>query len=66
MDQKQVKPQFYRVTDIAKLLNVSVSSIWGWVKKDTFPAPVKLSTNVTAWDVSAVEAWIKSRKEKES
>lgn len=63
--EQPVQPQFYRVTDIANLLSVSVSSIWGWVKKGTFPSPIKLSANITAWEVTAVDSWIKARKESE-
>lgn len=60
---KKVQQEFYRVTHIATLLSVSVSSIWGWVKKGKFSRPIKLSDNVTAWEVSEVDSWIKARKE---
>lgn len=56
-------PQFYRLPQLKARLNVSGSSIWAWVKKGTFPAPIKLSENTTAWNAADVEAWAKSRIE---
>lgn len=53
--------QFYRLPQLKARLNVSGSSIWAWVKKGTFPAPVKLSQNTTAWNAADVEAWAQSR-----
>jgi len=54
---------FYRLKQVKARLNVSGSSIWAWVKKGTFPAPVKLSENTTAWSAADVEAWAQSRIE---
>jgi prophage regulatory protein len=56
-----VSPQFYRLPQLKIRLGVSGSSIWSWVRKGTFPAPVKLSENTTAWHLSDIEAWEKSR-----
>lgn len=53
--------QFYRLQQLKARLNVSGSSIWSWVKKGTFPAPVKLSENTTAWNAADVDAWAQSR-----
>lgn len=54
-------PQFYRLPQLKARLGVSGSSIWAWVKKGTFPAPIKLAENTTAWHLSDIEAWEKSR-----
>lgn len=56
-------PQFYRLPQLKARLGVSGSSIWAWVKKGTFPRPVKLSENTTAWYAADVEAWAQSRIE---
>jgi prophage regulatory protein len=55
--------QFYRLPQLKARLNVSGSSIWAWVKKGTFPAPVKLSENTTAWSAADIEEWAQSRIE---
>ncbi len=37
---------------------VSPVTIWRWVKDGKFPAPVKLSGNVTAWRAEEIRAWL--------
>lgn len=54
-------PQFYRLPQLKVRLGVSGSSIWAWVKKGTFPAPIKLAENTTAWHLTDIEAWENSR-----
>ena len=39
-------------------LPFSAPTLWRKVKNQTFPAPVKLSARVTAWNVGAVRAWM--------
>ena len=53
--------QFYRLPHLKQRLGVSGSSIWAWVKKGTFPKPIKLSQNTTAWNAADVEAWAADR-----
>lgn len=53
--------QFYRLPHLKQRLGVSGSSIWAWVKKGTFPKPIKLSENTTAWYAADVEAWAADR-----
>lgn len=48
---------FIRLRDLTLRIPVAKSTIWGWVQKGTFPAPVKLSQGVTAWSVAAIERW---------
>ena len=56
-----VTPQFFRLPQLKARLGVSGSSIWAWVKKGTFPAPIKLAENTTAWHLSDIEKWELSR-----
>lgn len=39
-------------------LPVSPDTIWRWVRAGQFPAPFKLSSRVTVWDLDQVEAFI--------
>ena len=57
------QPQFYRLPQLKARLNVSGSTIWSWCKKGTFPKPVRLAENTTAWFAADVEAWAQSRIE---
>lgn len=62
-----VNPKFIRIDRLASTpqregrLPVSGATIWRWVKDGKFPAPVRLSSNITAWPVEAVEAWERER-----
>lgn len=41
-------------TDFVKIAH---GTLWDWVAKSTFPPPVKLSSGVTAWKRSDLQAW---------
>lgn len=43
------------------LLPVTEKTIWTWVREGKFPKPLKLSSNVTVWRMSEVEAWIEEQ-----
>lgn len=43
------------------IIPISSASVWRKVKEGTFPAPVKISANVTAWRVEDVRAWLASK-----
>lgn len=46
---------------IPAIIPISHATLWRKVKDGSFPAPVKLSSRVTAWPVEAVRAWIDAR-----
>ncbi len=55
---------FYRITDLAKpqgLTGLGRSTLYDMAASGTFPAPVKLSTQVSGWPVPAVNAWLAER-----
>ena len=53
---------FYRLPKVREIAGgVASSTIWGWVKNGTFPKPIKLSSNCTAWNAVDVEAWAQLR-----
>lgn len=53
--------QFYRLSQLKQQLSVSRSSIWAWVKNGSFPKPIKLGKNCTAWNADDVHAWVEKR-----
>ena len=53
--------QFYRLSQLKKQLSVSRSSIWAWVKEGSFPKPIKLGKNCTAWNAEDGHVWVQSR-----
>lgn len=42
---------------LAAHFGVSRATIWGWVARNGFPAPVKLSPQMTRWRWADVTAW---------
>ncbi|OYU41988.1 MAG: AlpA family transcriptional regulator [Burkholderiales bacterium PBB4] len=40
-----------------RIIPFSPSTIWRKVQRGQFPAPAKLSDNITAWNVGAVRRW---------
>ena len=52
---------YIRMASLTKIVPLVPSSIWRLVKKGTFPKPVKLSENCTAWKVEEVRAWLDAK-----
>jgi prophage regulatory protein len=46
---------------IPGILPISHATLWQMVRDKRFPAPVKLSRNITAWDSASVRAWMAER-----
>ncbi len=54
--------RFLRLPQVREIAGgVAPSTLWQWVKNGTFPRPLKLSANCTAWDAADVEAWAQAR-----
>ena len=49
---------FIRQSHVLEVVPFSAATLWRMVRAGTFPAPVKLSTRVTAWKCSDVREWI--------
>ena len=62
-------PRYLRIRDLASTpatdrkparsgrYPVSPATIWRWVKRDAFPAPISLGPQTTAWRVDELDAW---------
>lgn len=49
---------FVRQSQLLVFVPFSKSTLWRRVDDGTFPAPVKLSSNVTAWRAEDVRRWM--------
>lgn len=54
---------FIRQAQVLRSIPVSRSTLWRWVRAGDFPAPVKLSVQVSAWRVSDVRQWMSERSQ---
>lgn len=43
-------------------LPVTSNTIWAWVRKGIFPAPVKLGGRTTVWKIEDVDAWLAAKE----
>lgn len=52
---------FIRLGEVTKMVAVSESTIYDWIKKGMFPRQIKLGrSRVSAWLKSEVIAWMRS------
>lgn len=51
------RSHYASVADLATHLSVSKDTIWRWTRNGDFPAPVKLSPQMTRWRWADVHAW---------
>lgn len=54
--------QLLRINDVAKMLGVSKSTIWLWLRLKRFPAPLKINNSVIVWKLSAIKSFIDSQE----
>jgi prophage regulatory protein len=51
------RPAYVTDATLAAHFGVNKATIWSWVKRNGFPAPVKLSPQMTRWRWADVSAW---------
>jgi len=49
--------------DIQKTLKLSKNTIFRMVKKQAFPAPIRLNHKIVRWKMSDIQTWIKSQEQ---
>ena len=54
--------RFVRQKQLLQFLSFSAPTLWRKVKAGTFPKPVKLGQNMTAWRCEEVQAWMEAQK----
>lgn len=50
-----------RLPEVERLVGLRRSAIYSWIKRGTFPAPIRLGTRSSAWNSDQIEAWISDR-----
>lgn len=50
-DKKIFSPeeQLLRAWDVAKLLGVSIPTVWRWTREGKLPQPMKITQRITVW-----------------
>ncbi len=52
---------YIRISQLTQFIPFSASTIWRKAKNGSFPSPVKLSEQITAWRVEDLQAWMQAR-----
>lgn len=50
-----------RFSELKKRVPLSRTTVWRLVRAGTFPKPIKLAANVSAWREDEIDAWIELR-----
>ncbi len=53
-----VTERLLRVSEVESIVGLGKSTIYGRVRCNTFPQPVRFSRRATRWTLSSVSAWI--------
>jgi prophage regulatory protein len=59
----QETTQLLRLKDVLKIMPVSKSTWWAWVRSGYAPAPIRLGERCTCWSRAAIDNFISERGE---
>lgn len=55
------KTQILRLPSVLTMIGCSKPTLYSWVRKGVFPAPLKIGPKATGWLLSEIEAWVAAR-----
>lgn len=61
MNQPEKKYSYASDADLALHFGINRATVWKWVRDYGFPAPVKLSPQMSRWKWADIEAWETSK-----
>ena len=61
-EEVTIKPNMLSQRDVIERVGgISPETLWGWVRSDTFPAPIFKKSDFQGWIESEVEEWLQYR-----
>lgn len=54
-------PKILRLPAVMAMLGVSKPTIYLWIKRGAFPAPLKIGPKASGWLLSEIECWLADR-----
>lgn len=54
-------PKILRLPAVMAMLGVSKPTIYLWIKRGAFPAPLKIGPKASGWLLSEIESWLAER-----
>lgn len=55
------KPKILRLPAVLEMLGVSKPTIYLWIRKGNFPAPLKIGPKASGWSLAEIESWLAER-----
>lgn len=52
------------VKEVAKLLGVSVRTVWEYTACGELPQPIKIGRKITRWHVGTLQEWLRKKLER--
>ena len=52
---------FLRQRQVLQIASFSATTLWRRCKAGTFPKPIKLSAQISAWRVEEIRAWVEAQ-----
>jgi len=59
---EEMQTQYLRAKEVAKLLNIGISSVWRHTREGRLPKPKKISSRTTVWEYSELIEFIQQEK----
>ena len=57
----EIKPKILKRRDVEKYVCLSCATIYKLMAEGSFPRPVKLGPQISAWRVSELNAWLERK-----
>ena len=54
-------PSLLRLPQVLERVGLGKSSVYAMIQRKEFPAPIKIGGRISAWDSSAIDAWIEEQ-----
>ncbi len=51
-----------RAADVCSILNISIPSLYRWIRVGLFPKPIKYGPNCAGWESNTLDAWVEAKK----
>ena len=63
MSNRNIYQKYYlRAADVCSILNISIPSLYRWVRVGLFPKPIKYGPHCSGWEASTIDAWVEAKK----
>lgn len=59
--EQTTAPRILRLPEVLKIIGASRSTVYTWIARGQFPAPIQLSSRMVGWLQPEVDEWVRLR-----